>query len=190
MQKVDLTSTKPLEPYRTSGPNRFELIKVGEDVQRAIDNLVPNENIHIPTRGRWSNHNLLEYILQKTGPASVWLTSWTISEKPSRSLVRLKESGMIRELNAIFDERIVSNCPEAFQLIKNNCDSIKLTKIHAKCVVILNDEWGVSITTSANFTRNPRIEKYVVCSDRDIAFKDMEWIHNEINEEKPFYGED
>lgn len=186
LMKIETEPDNEIAPYRTSGSNRFGMGTIGRELRDIIGDLQQNESIHIPTRGVWSNHNLLDYVLQQTGPARVWLTSWTISEIAVRTLLQLIDSGTIVEVNCLFDERIKVQCPQAYQLVDKSGVMLKLTKIHAKSIVVLNDEWGVSVTTSANFTRNPRIEKYVVCTDRQIAEKDKEWIQQEIDNGRPF----
>lgn len=188
--EVKTEPTDEIQPYRTAGSNRFSMGMIGREIGDVLGELNQNESIHIPTRGTWSNHNVLEWILKKTGPARVWITSWTISEIAVRTLIQLIDSGQIEEIHCLFDERIKVNCPQAYQLVSKEVVDMKLTKIHAKSIVVLNDDWGVSVTTSANFTRNPRIEKYVICSDRAIAESDRLWIDRELKLARPFEMED
>ena len=47
---------------------------------------------------------------------------------------------------------------------------------HAKAAVLINDDFAVSIATSANLTNNPRIEVYVIVDDPDIAEFHKTWI--------------
>jgi hypothetical protein len=93
---------------------------------------------------------------------------------------------MISELNAVLDYRIERRKPEAFQLANNIITRIKLTKCHAKVLVIRNETWDVTIIGSANFSKNPRIEAGVIFTDRKTAEFNAGWI-DEIIEGKEVF---
>ena len=171
---------------RTRGTNRFSLGVRGSRLDDIIGTIVPDENIHIPARASWSSHHLIEYLIGQIGPAAVWLTSWSVKEQAIRNLLGLIDAGKITQLTCLFDERIRVQCPDAHQLASRAVSNLKLMKIHAKCIVLLNDQWGISISTSANLTRNPRVEKYVICTDPHIAQADREWIERELANANPF----
>lgn len=172
--------------YLTAGSNEFTLGTVGRELKAVFGELKHNHSAFAPSRGNWSNHDLLGYLLKQTGPAKVWITSWSISEVAMRALVRLIDAGLITEVHALFDERAKIMFPEAYQMAKRNVADLKLTKIHAKCIVIMNDTWNVSVVTSANFNTNRRIEAYVVCEDPVIAKGMHSWIQKELDRGRPF----
>lgn len=168
-----------------AGDARFVVGRKGADLAELIGTLRHNEHIHIPSMGAWSMHDVLAYVLRTTGPADVWITSWTITEEPVRTLLELMRTGTIRQLKALFSERVEAMNPSAHQLARFNLQ-VKLTKIHAKCIVVLNDEWGVTVGGSANFTRNPRIENYIIGTHRSVAEFDRDWIEQELANGQPF----
>lgn len=150
------------------------------DLEECISELAPNQAQQFVTAGRWSLHQLLEYLLRKTGPCRLWMTTWTITEEPMRILLSLIREGLILELNAVLDYRIEKRKPEAFQLASNIMTNIRLTKCHAKVVVIKNDQWNVTILTSANFSKNPRIEVGTIFTDSESAAFHSKWIDDVI----------
>jgi hypothetical protein len=154
-------------------------------LQELVGALQQNEHIHLPSFAKWSMHDMLAHILEQTGPAQVWITSWTITEEPVRTILEHMEQGRITSLRALFSERVEAMNPAAHQLARFNLQ-VHLTKIHAKCIVVLNDTWGVTVSGSANFTRNPRIEKYVICTHRDLAEAERSWIDAVMDGAKPF----
>lgn len=164
------------------------LIKSRRTLESIIGELVADQVLQFATAGRWSLHQLLEYVLAQTGPASVWMTTWTITEEPMRVLLNLIKSGSIRELHAVFDYRIESRKPEAFQLASNILTRIKLTKCHAKVLVIQNERWSVTILGSANFSNNPRIEAGTLFTDRASADFHKNWISEVIDGKEVFRG--
>lgn len=150
------------------------------DLRASIGELEQDQALQFATAGRWSMHQLLEYLLLKTGPAKVWMTTWTITEEPMRALLGMITSGLITELNAVLDYRIERRKPEAFQLASSIITRIKLTKCHAKVLVIKNDTWSITILGSANFSKNPRIEAGTIFTDHASGAFHIDWINQVI----------
>jgi hypothetical protein len=151
-----------------------------KDLKSAIGEIEKDKVIPFATGGKWSLHQLMEYFLIQTGPCKLWFTTWTISEEPLRAMLDMIKKGMITELNAVLDYRIARNKPEAFQLAGNIITNIKLTKCHAKAMVMTNEEWQVTIIGSANLSKNPRLEAGVIFTDRETAEFNIDWIETEI----------
>lgn len=151
------------------------------DLINAIGDIRQNEVIPFATGGKWSMHQLMEYLLIQTGPCKLWFTTWTISEDAMRAMVDMIQKGLITELNAVLDYRIERRKPEAFQLAANIITNIKLTKCHAKVLILTNADWQVSVMGSANFSKNPRLEAGVIFTDATTAQFNINWIAAEIN---------
>lgn len=149
-------------------------------LSQLADNLEHEATYQYCTAGAWSLHEQIAAICQKIGPSRLFLTTWTITEEPMRVLFHLINQGLIEELHCIFDYRIEKQKAEAFQLAKVNSSRIKLTKIHAKVAVLVNDQWAVTILGSANLTKNPRIEAGIITTCRETADFHISWIVNEI----------
>jgi hypothetical protein len=150
------------------------------DLRATLGELEKNKVMPFTTRGNWSMHQLIEYIILQTGPAKMWMTTWTITEEPMRALLDMITTCKITELTAIFDYRIERRKPEAFQLASNIVTRIALTKCHAKVVVLQNEDWSVSVMGSANFSNNPRLEAGVIFTDKETAAFNIAWIHEEM----------
>src|SRR5690606_15034200 len=74
-----------------------------------------NATYHYATGGRWSMHELILHILDTIGPATMFLSTWTITEEPLRALFSAVEKKMITEIYAVLDYRIEKRKAEAFQ---------------------------------------------------------------------------
>lgn len=186
MPLFDISSIRKPEPeaegengvaaLHSHGGTRFNMNARSRDLQHVLGTLAKDETVHMVTAGQWSLHQMIGHLLTLTGPADVWLASWSITENPMRQLVQLAEKKVIRSLTVLFDSRTPGQCPEAHQLALANIARIRLTHCHAKAVAILNDEWGISVSTSANLTVNHRIERYVISTHRSVAEFDRDWI--------------
>ena len=153
-----------------------KFVNKGTVIAAAIPEILDGTTYHLPCFVNWSLHDVLERLLQLTGPAHVCMTSWAISEAPARKISRLLASEQILSMHCVFDHRTVKHCPSAMQLVTGQFGKVKLTGIHAKVLVIQNDSWGISVTSTANATNKKRIEKYVIACDRNVADFERAWI--------------
>ena len=152
-----------------------------KDLERHLGKLERDRNYHYWSRGQWSMHELLEFLLMQTGPADVWLTTWTITENPVRRLFALRNEGIIKTLSCVLDYRIQGRKSGPFQLLEQTADRIKLAQCHAKAIAIANDEWKVSVIGSANFSMNPRLEAGVICTAPNVTQFHIDTITNEMD---------
>ena len=166
--------------------NRIAIGKVGLKVEQVVGIVSPGESLHYASMGEWSTHDLLFHLLSQTGPAEVTFTTWAISEYAIRQLYNFVNSGMITKLSGIFDYRNGIHKPAELQFLKQITTDIKAAKCHAKVTVILNESHWYSIVTSANYTRNPRIEAGVICNSKEIALFHRSWILAELNNTSDF----
>jgi hypothetical protein len=151
-----------------------------------LSKLEHNRNYHFSTGGQWSMHELMIYLLSITGPADIWKSTWAISEEPVRVIIELLDKKIIRSVKCIFDYKVKEQKSKAFLLAQSNFNSVTLAHCHAKVMVIKNENWSVSVSGSANDTRNPRIERGVICTVPEIAEEDIRWIEAVIKGEKIF----
>ena len=160
--------------------------KAGECVEKVIGVVEMGETIHYASIGEWSMHNLLFHLLQQTGPADVFISTWSVSEDSVRQLIAKVKDGSIRKIYGVFDWRVKLRSPEAFELAKFNIADIRLTTCHAKVTVIENEEWSIAIVGSANYTNNPRIEAGVISCDFTAANFHKTWMLEELKRSDPF----
>jgi hypothetical protein len=181
----DLTKKKPDRPKSGSvpftGSNLLTIGKANEKLHQVFGQVIDGQSLHYASLGDWSTHDLLFFLLEQTGPARVYFTTWAISEYAIRQLYQFIEHGLILELKGIFDYRNGIRKPAELQFLKKITTDIKAAKCHAKVTVIENDHWGISVVGSANYTRNPRIEAGVLCCDKTVAAFHRDWILNELS---------
>ena len=141
-----------------------------------VDKIEPNMHVDFCTAGELSIFQLVQYALTVTGPADLYLSTWTIKEDPARSLIQLKEKGTIKNLYGIFDQRIKTLDAGHFHLIETGMTKFALTKNHAKVVVIEGKELSLCIVSSANFSNNPRIEAGFISTINSTVKFHKQWM--------------
>ena len=188
--KEDIVIKKPDKASSGSvavaGANLLTIGKAHEKLHQVFGKVADGQSIHYASLGDWSTHDLLFFLLEQTGPARVYFTTWAISEYAIRQLYGFIEHGLILELKGIFDYRNGLRKPAELQFLQKITTDIKAAKCHAKVTVIENDLWGISVVGSANYTRNPRIEAGVLCCDKQVAAFHRDWILKELSNSSAF----
>jgi hypothetical protein len=172
----------------STGATLLTIGKANAKLHQVFGQVVPDQSVHYVSLGDWSTHDLLFFLLEQTGPARVYFTTWAISEYAIRQLYQFIEHGLILELKGIFDYRNGIRKPAELQFLQKITADIKAAKCHAKVTVIENDHWGISVVGSANYTRNPRIEAGVLCCERKVAAFHRDWILHELSNTSVFNG--
>jgi hypothetical protein len=195
------TAGAKVESSEAQQPNRFgkaigsdnkvnvRLGKYREALEEVIGQVSPNTDMHFVTRGDWSCHHLVEYLLHQTGPAEVVIACWTMSEDAARTLLQLIESDQILRLSIVFDLRAQQRKPAAYQLARHIASNCRIASCHAKVTVISpadSNKPGIAISGSANYTRNPRIEAGVLSTHKSAIEFHREWIQRILEESDPF----
>lgn len=119
------------------------------------------------TKGQFSLTDMIEAILEKTGPADLSISTWTAANGDVSRMLELLGSGAIRSCRWLVDLTFVRRCPQLMAEIraKFGADAIRVTKTHAKFCTIVNNEWQVALRSSMNLNQNPRMESFQVGHD-------------------------
>lgn len=119
------------------------------------------------TKGQFSLTDMIEAILEKTGPADLSISTWTAANGDVTRMLELLSSGAIRSCRWMVDLTFMRRCPQLTSEIraKFGADAIRVTKTHAKFCTITNDDWQIALRTSMNLNQNPRMESFQVGHD-------------------------
>lgn len=122
------------------------------------------------TAGQFSLSDLIDYILFKTGPADVYLSTWAASQEGLKKTFMFIENKMIKNIKFMIDAGAKNFRDKQFgELLDRFGDCLRTTKIHAKFVVIRNDKFDIVIRTSANLNNNSRLENFEIDEDKEFA---------------------
>ena len=138
-------------------------------ISETIGTLQSGKSIFYHTEGAWSNIDLLEHMLKRSGPANLYFCTWSISIEAIRRIITWKENGLIKDLFIVADKGIRNRKPEIYQQLIGNFSNIVFTSCHAKVTVIQNQEFDFCFLGSANYTTNPRLEAGVLVNDKACA---------------------
>lgn len=123
------------------------------------------------TKGQFSLSDMIEAILNKTGPADLSISTWTAASSDVTKMLDLLGAGKIRSCRWLVDLTFMRRCPQLAAEIRRKFgpDAIRVTKTHAKFCTIANDDWQVALRSSMNLNQNPRLESFQVGHDPELC---------------------
>lgn len=119
----------------------------------------------IITDGRYQIYHLIKDLLIQTGPASLFISSYSINEEFLRFLIRNRSILQIRHITLLLDFKSIAKGLHLAKFAGEVADLVLLGSNHSKVILIENDQWQVSVVTSQNLTRGNRIESSIICTE-------------------------
>lgn len=161
----------PVPALSVKGTPVFKVGRHGTDLAELLPALIPDHYYHIPSKGAFSLHEMVAYLAWRTGPCTMYLTSYGVSAEPLAQVFEMCRDGRIKKLRLFLDSRVPRECPEAHQLCLSPPDNaiVRFGKNHSKLVVMANGSRALMMQTSANLTNNPRLESYIISTNAQAA---------------------
>jgi hypothetical protein len=152
------------------------------ELKEVISLVKPEANILWVSNGKWSAHHMLLALLNITGPSDLHISTYALSETPARHFIQLKETGIIRSLKMVLDNRVDTRTASTLQIIKSIADDYCLIASHAKVTVIENDQWNIAVVGSANYTENERYEAGLISCTEQATEYQKRWIKKALKD--------
>lgn len=115
---------------------------------------------------------LLNWILQQTGRADVYVSTFSTSEAFLNGFFNLRKKELIRHSVLLADLKASRKTLHLYRLMQSCFDSVYLGMNHSKIVLVQNDIHLVSVISSQNQTYGDRAECTMVTTDQ-MAFYDL-----------------
>jgi hypothetical protein len=142
-----------------------------ETAREAVGDLYPQCSIFGITKGQFSLIELIETLLDQTGPADVFLSTWTAAGSDLTDAFKLIDSGKMRSFRILVDHTFQRRKPAFAAKVRElfGIEAVRVTRNHAKFCLIRNDTWDLVIKTSMNLNFNPRLEDFDIADDPRTA---------------------
>lgn len=173
-------------------PTAQEILKISGrflSLDSAIGKIEPGQTIHFVTAGAWSLHDLLAYVLRQTGPADVDCFTFSWGPDATRTALELLRNGRIRKLRIALHDLMKKWTVTAMQIMQNHAEKIALLPLHAKGFLVSNDDWKLSVISSANFSLNHSIEAGVITTDAAVFGMHKIWLDKVFDKGSEFVGD-
>lgn len=127
--------------------------------------------------GSFSFGDVIEHVLNHTGPAHAMISSWVASQAASEKVVEWLNNRRLISARFLLDRMFTETRRKVYNFIvrKFGINSIRTSRVHTKFCVLHNDDWFVVIETSANLNKNVRLESFRITEDENYCgfFKTM-----------------
>ncbi len=125
------------------------------------------------TKGQFSFVDLIDAVLDVTGPATVTVATWTAAPADMEILGGLRQRGRIKNVRLLVDYSFLTkiNCAGAIDAATKNFgqDSVRVTRTHAKWGLVAGADATIAILTSMNLNKNPRFEYFHATWDAEVV---------------------
>ena len=113
--------------------------------------------------------DVVEWVLEQVGRATIWQTSFSISEEFLRRLFFINKSGKVDAIHLILDFKATQKTLRLWPFLTRVIEHTYLADNHSK-VILIKSAAGqtVSIITSQNLTRGNRNESAIVTTDAAV----------------------
>jgi len=149
-------------------------------ILKTIGILEPGIQKHYYSDGNFNLMRLVFHLLKQTGPADILMTTYSISQATLEAVIQRQNTGLIRSIRFIIDNRVKVMSPKPFQYMKENFN-FRCISLHAKVALIGNENWKVTIVTSQNATDNPKLERGIIFTDPRIYKYDHQILEDAFN---------
>lgn len=123
--------------------------------------------------------DILQWILDHTGPADIRMTSFSVSEEFLRRIYFIGRKGLVRNLDIVLDFKATNKTLILWPFIAQTVRGCYLANTHSKVLLVSNEKWSVALVTSQNLTRGNRYESGLVTTDPEVfrsLSADLEYI--------------
>lgn len=123
------------------------------------------------TKGQLLLVDILSCILDQIGPADLDIITWAIGNETINKLAGMRNAGKIKSMRLIIDSSVQSMHPEYCRKIRRvfGDESIRVTKNHAKVLIVRGGEWNLCVRSSMNLNVNRRLEYFEISDDKELA---------------------
>lgn len=121
--------------------------------------------------------DVLQWILDQTGPAHLQMTSFSISEEFLRRIFFIEKAKLIKSLDIVLDFKATNKTLILWPFIAQTVENCYLASNHSKILLVFNDSWTVAVVMSQNLTRGNRFESGFISTDKSV----FEALHQQVN---------
>lgn len=182
-------STKDKLGVKTARKNKKALLrqtKRDENFKTIIEDCgglpAEHEYVAIKTNGTSDCGSIFSYILSQWDVVTeMYLATWTISKNNVKRIRDAILTGKIKHLTLVFSSTLKPANPALYATLVGELkdfDVVNLKEVnsHAKTFSMSNGKDHITVTGSANWSENPRIENFILINDKHLFDHHKDWM--------------
>ena len=143
-----------------------------ETADEAISKFSKTMDVFGFTKGQFSLIELLDSVLDITGPGDLTISTWTASKADLNNVLDFLNGAKVKSARFLLDFTCQRRQPEVAKRIRDvfGLESLRVTRNHAKFFAIGAEErdWTVTCKTSMNLNQNPRFEDFDLSNNKPL----------------------
>lgn len=114
---------------------------------------------------------MLGWILDQTGPADVYVSTFSTSDAFLRGFHNLRKKKCVLKSVMLADLKASKKTVKLYKEMQMCFDSVYLSENHSKVILVQNDRWTVTVISSQNQTYGDRAETTLVTTNQEIFYQ-------------------
>lgn len=127
---------------------------------------------------------LLGWILEQTGRAEVFVSTFSTSEAFLNGIVNLRQKKLIAHAALVVDIKASRKTTHLYKLMNSAFDMVKLTLNHSKILLVYTPSIKVTVITSQNQTYGDRAECTLISTSNELYVSVLTGYHKLIDKDK------
>jgi len=163
----------------TKNKRKTIFIKRTETIQKMIPNrFEENDSTHIISNGSFGSNELLTAINNKFNINVLWITTWSINNDFIDSIKKMTLNKLYFLCDKSLKSRKIAYYGRMMEAIKKIDSKVKMIAgLHSKVTIAETEKMGkLIIEASANYSKNVRIEQFVVTRDEALYNFHKDWM--------------
>lgn len=184
---------------------RFKKAELGvfsDNAKVPVNKLEKNGRVLGLTDGNFSLIDMIHSILKKVGKADVIVCTWSAGIKDAHQIRWMLDTNLIQSFTIVTDHSYVTRQKKYALSLEQifGKQNIRTSEVHAKFVLIKNNEWSICLRTSMNLNANKTTESFELEDDAEVyefyynyikhlfdkqgeGFEPRSWVVNKTNRE-------
>lgn len=163
--------------------DRSEMVATMLLSPEGLGQILQGQEKHFYSKGAFNLVQLVLYLLKQTGPAHVFLSSYSIAEDSLAALRRREEKGELLSIRFLIDNRVRTISPKPFAYLATAFEGkYRCCALHAKVALLWNSAWHIAVITSMNATHNPKLERGIIYTSKEVFDFDLKTLSDEFDQ--------
>ena len=150
--------------------SKDDLCKFSGSADEAVSGLEQGGQIMGMTMGNFSLIDLIYSTLKKVGAADLYIATWSAGIKDAHQVKWMIDTNLIRGVRLLTDHSYVNRQKKYAMSIEQlfGKENIRTSEMHAKFVLIENDDYKITIISSMNLNANKTCETFQIFTDEAV----------------------
>lgn len=139
--------------------------------REAVGKVVPCYSVFAFNKGEYGITDVVTEIARQIGPCHADLCTWTAAKRDISYMYQFVHSGLFTSTRWLVDRSFLSRQPEMFTHLCETYgpECVRITRTHAKFIILRNENYNISIRTSMNLNKNARLENWEATDNVEMA---------------------